>query len=142
MTPNSVPVIVGPRGFDMDREMAQMHETLGRLRAFVDEGAERLHGYSAEEVAGRELSMLYTPEEADAGRPAADLSSAARDGRHESESWQVRKDGTQFWANIITVGLYTDEGVLRGFARVTRDITERRRAEEQLVHDALHDAIS
>jgi diguanylate cyclase (GGDEF)-like protein len=96
----------------------------------------------AEEVIHRDLSLLYAPEDVSAGKPAADLASAVRNGREESETWRLRKNGRRFWANIVTVALYNDDGSIRGFSRITRDMTDRKRAEEQLLHDALHDTLT
>jgi PAS domain S-box-containing protein len=94
-------------------------------------GAERAKGYTASEIIGRHFSTFYTPEERDAGRPAWLLSTAAEVGRVEDEGWRVRKDGSHFWADVILTALRTESGTLYGFAKITRDLTERRAAEEQ-----------
>ena len=94
-------------------------------------GAERIKGYSAKEVIGQHLSLFY-PEEAIArGWPDYELKAATADGRFEDEGWRVRKDGSLFWANVIITAVY-DGGRLCGFSKVTRDLTERRRMEEEL----------
>jgi PAS domain S-box-containing protein len=91
-------------------------------------GGERIKGYSAEEVIGRHFSMFYTPEDAAAGVPALALRTAAEDGKFESEGWRLRKDGTRFWASVVIDPVLRD-GELIGFAKVTRDVTERRKAQ-------------
>ncbi len=95
-------------------------------------GAERITGYRAEEIVGQHFSRFYTPEEAEAGRPARELEVAEAEGRYEEEGLRVRKDGRHFWAGVIVTPLRDGEGRLRGFAKVTRDITERKLAEEDL----------
>lgn len=92
-------------------------------------GAERLKGYRPEEAIGKNFSIFYPPEDIAAGRPALDLEIAARTGRVEHNEWRVRKDGTRFWANTLITALRDDNGHLIGFAKVTRDLSERRRAE-------------
>jgi len=94
-------------------------------------GAERIKGWRAEEILGRHFSAFY-PDETRDERPAAVLERARRDGRAEDEGWRVRKDGTRFWANVVVTALRDEAGRLRGFAKVTRDITERKRTEEAL----------
>ncbi len=93
-------------------------------------GAERLKGYTAEEIIGQHFSKFYPPEALERGWPAEELRRAAADGRIEDEGWRVRKDGSRFWANVVITALRDETGVLRGFGKVTRDLTERRRAEE------------
>src|SRR5215510_11024301 len=95
-------------------------------------GAERIKGYRAPEILGRHFSVFYPPDEQARGTPAQHLRQAAASGRFEDEGWRVRKDGTRFWANVMITALYTPDGQLRGFGKVTRDLTERRRAEEAL----------
>jgi PAS domain S-box-containing protein len=95
-------------------------------------GAERLKGYTAEESVGRHFSMFYPPDDIAAGKPQQMLEAAARDGRVEDEGWRVRRDGTLFWADVIITALRDPAGTLVGFAKVTRDLTERLRAEETL----------
>jgi PAS domain S-box-containing protein len=94
-----------------------------------NEGAHQIKGYEADEIVGRHFSTFY-PSEALARRwPEFELEVAKREGRFEDEGWRLRKDGSRFWANVVITALYDKEGVLRGFAKVTRDLTERRRAE-------------
>jgi len=95
-------------------------------------GGERIKGYRADEVIGRHVSMFYTPEDRAAGRPAQALETAAREGRYENEAWRVRKDGTRFWAGVVIDRLLDEHGKLIGFAKITRDMTEKRRAQEEL----------
>jgi len=95
-------------------------------------GAERLTGYAPNEIIGRHFYTFYPPEDIAADKPGAELRSATRDGRFEDDGWRVRKDGTRFWANVIITSLRDATGNLVGFSKVTRDLTERRRAEETL----------
>jgi PAS domain S-box-containing protein len=95
-------------------------------------GAKRFKGYEAEEIIGKHFSIFYTKRDRDRDWPATELKAAARDGRFEDEGWRVRKDGTRFWANVIITALRDKQGNLVGFAKVTRDLTERRMAEERL----------
>lgn len=95
-------------------------------------GAERIKGYRAEEIIGRHFSTFYPQEAIDRGWPEEELRRAAADGRIEDEGWRLRKDGSRFWANVVITALRDEAGVLRGFGKVTRDLTERRKAEEQL----------
>jgi PAS domain S-box-containing protein len=95
-------------------------------------GAERIKGYRAEEVIGRHYSLFFLPEHTERGDPGLQLEFAAIQGRYESEGWSVRKDGSRFWAHVIVTRLLDESGKLRGFSRITHDITERRRAEEDL----------
>jgi PAS domain S-box-containing protein len=94
-------------------------------------GAERIKGYRADEIIGRHFSVFYTPEAARAGLPARILRSATLHGRHEDEGWRVRKDGSRFWADVVVTALLDPAGQLAGFAKVTRDMTERRAAAER-----------
>jgi PAS domain S-box-containing protein len=93
-------------------------------------GAEKVKGYTAAEIIGRSFEAFYTEEDRADGRPARMLKSARDHGRVEDEGWRVRKDGSRFWADVVITALFED-GELVGFAKVTRDLTERRRAEEQ-----------
>ncbi len=96
-------------------------------------GAQLIKGYDEAEILGQHLARFHTEEDIKAGHPASELEAAARDGRTEVEGWRVRKDGTRFWANVVVSMLYDDSGAARGYSVVTRDITERRRAESQLL---------
>lgn len=97
-----------------------------------NEGAERLKGYKPEEVIGRHFSIFYPPADIAAGKPEAELRETAERGRVEDEGWRLRKDGSRFWANVVITALRDSEHRLIGFAKVTRDLSERRRAEESL----------
>ncbi len=95
-------------------------------------GAARLNGYTSDEILGRHFSLLYTPDAISCGWPEYQLETAARDGRFEDEGWRVRKDSTRFWANVVITALRFGDGKLRGFAMITRDLTERRLQQEAL----------
>nr|WP_233217410.1 PAS domain S-box protein [Trinickia dabaoshanensis] len=121
----------------------------GRIATW-NAGAERIKGYRAEEIIGRHFSVFYPEEVAARGYPAEELRRAAELGRWEDEGWRVRKDGSRFWANVVITALRDKDGELLGFAKITRDLTERRRTEEQLrqseermrrLMDAVEDAI-
>jgi PAS domain S-box-containing protein len=99
-------------------------------------GAERIKGYSADEIVGRHFSVFYGPEDIAARKPEWELEIAARDGRFEDEGYRIRKDGTTFWANVVLTALRDDKGTLVGFAKVTRDLTERRASEQKAIADA------
>lgn len=96
-------------------------------------GAERIKGWRAEEILGRHFSAFYPGDDAQ-DRSMRNLAEAVRDGRIEDEGWRIRKDGSLFWANVVITALRDEAGALRGFSKVTRDITERRRAQEALEH--------
>jgi PAS domain S-box-containing protein len=104
-------------------------------------GAQRIKGYSRAEVVGRHFSCFYTDEDRNAGLPARALAVAASEGRFEHEGWRVRKDGSRFWANVIVDPIHDERGQLVGFAKVTRDMTERHRVEERLRHSQKMDAL-
>ena len=93
-------------------------------------GAEKLEGYSAAEIVGRHFSVLYPPEAIERRSPERELKMAQESGRLEDEGWRVRKDGSRFWANFVITALHDENGALRGFSKITRDLTERRRQEE------------
>ena len=104
-------------------------------------GAERIKGYTRNEIVGQHFSRFYTEEDKLAEVPRQVLATARRDGRFEQESWRVRKDGSRFWANIVIDAMYDEQGELIGFAKITRDLTERRLVEEKLRHSQKMDAI-
>jgi diguanylate cyclase (GGDEF)-like protein/PAS domain S-box-containing protein len=108
----------------------------GRVASW-NEGAERIKGYTSEEIIGEHCSRFYPEDETGLW-----LGVAAAEGREESEGWSVRKDGTRFLANVVTTALRDKAGGLRGFSMVTRDVTERKMAEQRLLHDALHDGLT
>ena len=95
-------------------------------------GAARIKGYAAEEIIGRHFSQFYTEEDRQDGLPERVLETARRTGKYEAEGWRVRKDGTRFWANVVIDAIHDGTGRLIGFAKITRDLTERKAAEEQL----------
>jgi PAS domain S-box-containing protein len=95
-------------------------------------GAEVIKGYAEGEIVGKHFSIFYPREAIDAAWPEQELLKARSEGRFEDEGWRVRKDGSQFWANVIITAFYDDAGELRGFWKITRDLTERKLAEERL----------
>jgi len=95
-------------------------------------GAQRIKGYTQEEIVGQHFSRFYTEEDRAAGVPQRALATALHEGRFENEAWRVRKDGTRFWASIVIDPVRERDGTLRGFAKITRDITERRDAQLEL----------
>jgi PAS domain S-box-containing protein len=113
-----------------------MLDPTGRVVSW-NPGAEAIKGYRAEEIIGRHFSVFYPFEAIERGVPADELVAADRDGRFEDEGWRVRKDGTHFWANVVITALRAPDGTLTGYAKVTRDLTERRRHEESLRHSEL-----
>src|ERR1700726_2690007 len=104
-------------------------------------GAERIKGYTRDEIVGQHFSRFYTEEDQLAGVPQQVLATARRDGRFEQESWRVRKDGSRFWANVVIDAIHDEQGELIGFAKITRDLTERRLVEEKLRHSQKMDAL-
>jgi len=92
-------------------------------------GAERIKGYTAEQIIGRHFSVFFNSEDLVAGKPAKELEVAQREGRVEDEGWRVRKDGSLFWANVIVTALRNDDGELAGYAKITRDLTDKRKAD-------------
>ena len=97
-----------------------------------NEGASQTKGYDEDEIVGEHFSAFYTDEDVAAGKPAENLAAAAETGRVEDEGWRVRKDGSRFWANAFITAIRDHDGTLQGFAKITRDMTERREREEQL----------
>ena len=95
-------------------------------------GAERLKGYTSAEIVGHHFSTFYTPEDRQSGLPARALETALREGRYENEGWRLRKDGSRFWALAVIDPICDDDGKLIGFAKITRDISQRRAAEQAL----------
>ena len=95
-------------------------------------GAMRIKGYSESEIVGRHFSIFYTPEDRADGVPARALLTAINEGRYEAEGWRVRKDGTRFWASVVIDRIEDSNGKLLGLAKITRDITERREAQQRL----------
>ena len=95
-------------------------------------GAALIKQYRADEIIGKHFSIFYTPQDIERNWPATELENATREGRVEDEGWRVRKDGSRFWANVIITALRDDRGILLGFSKITRDLTERKREEEKL----------
>jgi PAS domain S-box-containing protein len=108
-----------------------MLDGAGRVSSW-NAGAERIKGYRGDEIVGQHFSRFYPAEAVAAGRPARLLALAARDGRAEDEGWRIRKDGSRFWANVIITALRDSDGAVIGFAKVTRDSTERKEVEDAL----------
>jgi PAS domain S-box-containing protein len=143
---------VSERAQQLEASFGQLRESERRFRLLVESvtdyaiymldptghvvkwnpGAERLKGYTDAEIVGRHLSCFYTPEDQRNGVPAQVMASAALTGKYEGEGWRVRKDGTRFWANVVMHAIRDPLGRLLGFAKVTRDMTEKRAAEERL----------
>jgi PAS domain S-box-containing protein len=112
-----------------------MLDPTGRVTTW-NVGARRLKGYLPEEIIGRHFSTFYPASDVAAGKPRRALEVATTEGRYEEVGWRVRKDGTLFWANVVITALRDPDGGLVGFAKVTRDLSERRRAEERALADA------
>jgi PAS domain S-box-containing protein len=137
-----------PRGRDGDSPSAlnSLHLLVDRIRDYAiylidrdgivtswNTGARRFKGYTADEIIGQHFSRFYTDEDRASGLPARALATAEHEGVFEAEGWRVRKDGTRFWASVLIDPIRDDDGQLIGFAKITRDITERR--ENQLALD-------
>jgi PAS domain S-box-containing protein len=103
----------------------------GRVMSW-NRGAEQIKGYTAEEIVGRHFSCFYPPDAVAAGAPERALAAAAEKGRFEDENWRLRKDGSRFWADVVVTAVRDEQGKLFGFAKVTRDLTERKRTDELL----------
>ena len=108
-----------------------MLDAQGRIASW-NRGAELAKGYSADEAIGRHFSIFYPQDRIDEGWPEQELALARDHGRIEDEGWRIRKDGSRFWASVVITALYDEAGGLRGYAKVTRDLTERRQQEELL----------
>jgi PAS domain S-box-containing protein len=108
-----------------------MLDTDGRVSSW-NAGAQRLKGYKSSEIIGRHFSQFYSEQDKRDGKPQRELEVAVREGRMEDEGWRLRKDGSTFWANVVITALKDADGQLRGFAKVTRDFTERMQAERSL----------
>jgi PAS domain S-box-containing protein len=136
----------------VEERTRQLRETERRFRAFVEgvtdyaiymldtegvitnwnAGAERIKGYRAEEIIGQHFSVFYSPEDRQKELPRRALMIATEEGKFEAEGWRIRKDGSRFWANVVIDAVHDDDNVLIGFAKITRDMTERRAVDEQL----------
>jgi PAS domain S-box-containing protein len=137
---------------ERQRTEESLHESRERLRLLLDgvkdyaiymldpqgqvmswnEGAARLKGYPSEEILGKHFSCFYLPKDREGDKPSRQLREALAKKRFEEQAQRVRKDGSTFWANVVITPMYDDSGALRGFSKVTRDITESRQAEEAL----------
>jgi two-component system, cell cycle sensor histidine kinase and response regulator CckA len=106
-------------------------DTSGHVASW-NSGAELIEGYEEEEILGKHLSIFYQPADVEAGHAQKNLDAAALTGRTEEEGWRVRKDGSEFWARVVLSSIHDSAGQLIGFAKITRDLTERRKWEEQL----------
>ena len=107
----------------------------GRVATW-NEGAQRIKGYQAEEIIGRHFSVFYPQEKIAERFPEYELKVAKQTGRFEDEGWRIKKDGSHFWASVIITALHNADGVLVGFAKITRDLTERKQAQERAIADA------
>jgi len=107
------------------------------LSANWNAGAKRIKGYTADEVVGQHFQMFYSPEDREAGLPARSLETARENGKFEAEGWRVRKDGSKFLASVVIDALY-EENEFVGFAKITRDITERNKAADSLRESERH----
>jgi PAS domain S-box-containing protein len=114
----------------------------GGYVASWNRGAQKIKGYTADEIIGQHFSIFYKPEDIAIGHPQHELATAAKEGRFEEERPRLRKDGSQFWANVVITPVRDEEGTLVGFAKVTRDLTERRAAEQRAIEDARKVALS
>jgi PAS domain S-box-containing protein len=152
---------VAERTRQLTEAITQLRDSERRFRLFVDgvtdyaiymlntdgvitnwnAGAERVKGYRADEIIGQHFSVFYTPKDREDGVPQRALMTAAQDGRFEAEGWRIRKDGSRFWANVVVDAVHDDTGDLIGFAKITRDMTERRAVEEQLRQSQKMEAI-
>lgn len=99
-----------------------------------NKGAQRLKGYKADEIIGKHFSVFYTSKDIKAGRPAHNLEECLQYGHIEDEGWRVKRDGSRFWADVIITAIHDESGQLVGYAKVTRDLTERKRQEDMLRH--------
>ena len=96
-------------------------------------GAERIKGFATEEIVGKHFSTFYTPEDQEAGMPVKVLETARREGKFEGEGWRVRKDGSRFWASVVVDAIKDERGEVIGFAKITRDMTDQRAAQQALL---------
>ena len=108
-----------------------MLDTDGRITNW-NAGAEAIKGYTADEIIGEHFSRFYTPEDLERGEPQFALETALREGKYSREAWRVRKDGSLFWASIVLDPIFDETGQHVGFAKITRDITDQKKAQEEL----------
>jgi PAS domain S-box-containing protein len=112
-----------------------MLDPTGHVATWND-GAERINGYRAREIIGQHFSKFYPPEDVESRKPERELEIATRTGKYEEEGWRVRKDGVQFWSSVLITAIRNRTGELVGFAKVTRDLTERRASQQRALEDA------
>ncbi len=134
-TPKQDPVVPSSERFKLLVECVKDYAILildenGHVSSW-NPGAERLNGYSEQEIVGQHFSRFYTPEDIAAGKPEYELETATAFGRVEDEGWRLRKDGSRFWANVVITALRDHTGRLCGFGKVVRDMTERKQAERR-----------
>src|SRR5690349_13412573 len=108
-----------------------MLDSEGRVSSW-NPGAARFKGYRSDEIIGEHFSRFYPPEDREAGVPQRALATAAQAGHFEAEGWRMRKDGSRFWASVVIDPIRDSAGKLIGFAKITRDLTERKQAQEAL----------
>ena len=140
---NLIPALSLPRGFPEREPFRLMVEAVVDYAVFMldpngivltwNAGAERIKGYTADEIIGRHFSVFYPPEAIAANLPGAELSLAIAHGRYEDEGWRLRKDGSKLWVDVVITPFRDAEGILLGFGKVTRDLTERRKVEQDLI---------
>jgi len=118
-----------------------MLDPKGRILSW-NQGAQKIKGYAADEIIGQHFSCFYTSEDLDIGKPDEELRLAAADGRWEEEGWRLRKDGSRFWADVVITALHDKDGNLLGFTKVTRDITEGKRAREAFLLEVTNALVS
>ena len=107
-----------------------------------NQGVKRILGYAEAEFIGQPIAIIYTPEDIEQDAHEQQMKIAAAEGRAVDERWHIRRDGTRFWASGVVEPTYDEGGCLRGFSKVMRDITERKRAEERIIHESFHDALT
>src|SRR5471030_318220 len=137
--PQAGTAVLTPNPLQSERVFRLLVESLSDYALFLltpdgvvaswNPGAERMKQYKPAEIIGRHFSTFYVPDDLEARKPENELRMARETGRHEEEGWRVRKDGTRFWANVVITAVYDDRRKIRGFGKVTRDLTERRSAE-------------
>ncbi len=110
-------------------------DTHGKVLSW-NPAAERLKGWTATEIVGQSINRFYPPEDVERGKPKRELEIAAAEGRFEDEGWRVRKDGSRFWANVVITPLRDQDGRLRGFGKLTRNLSERKEAEDRIKRQA------
>jgi len=108
-----------------------MLDKMGNIVSW-NEGAKRINGYSADEIIGEHFSIFYPAEDIAAKKPEMELEVAAKEGKYEEEGWRIRKNGSRFWVGVVITAIFNDQKRLLGFAKVTRDLTERKKSETEL----------